>query len=344
MALPKIKKTLPLKYPKTLLPRREQIKDMISNDGTYLPKSLLHADLDRGFLDFVKNTLECIVEGQKVPTVDILLTTQNWSQFIETWDFQNIDSNVEPPFITTIRTPEVKYGNNPSVVYNIPNNRMYYYMNIPTWDGNRNGMDIYKIPQPIPVDIKYTVAIVCNRMREINKFNQIIMRTFASRQAYQNIKGHYIPIINDGISDESVMDLEKRKYYIQKYEFTMMGFLLDEDDFEVSPAISRVFQMYELDSSPGKKKQRKPVPNPPQEIIFNYPIDVTEFSKLFEYTANLTVVGTNNMAGWQVYINGDFYGYESEFIQINTNDTLSITASKDFGGAESSITFSVDLI
>jgi hypothetical protein len=50
------------------------------------------------------------------------------------------------------------------------------------------------------------------------------------------------------------------------------------------------------------------------------------------------------MAGWQVYINGDFYGYESEFIQINTNDTLSITASKDFGGAESSITFSVDLI
>jgi hypothetical protein len=344
MALPKIKKTLPLKYPKTLLPRREQIKDMISNDGTYLPKSLLHADLDRGFLDFVKNTLECIVEGQKVPTVDILLTTQNWSQFIETWDFQNIDSNVEPPFITTIRTPEVKYGNNPSVVYNIPNNRMYYYMNIPTWDGNRNGMDIYKIPQPIPVDIKYTVAIVCNRMREINKFNQIIMRTFASRQAYQNIKGHYIPIINDGISDESVMDLEKRKYYIQKYEFTMMGFLLDEDDFEVAPAISRVFQMYELDSSPGKKKQRKPVPNPPQEVIFNYPIDVTEFSKVFEYTANLTVVGPNNMAGWQVYINGDFYGYESEFIQINTNDTLSITASKDFGGAESSITFSVDLI
>jgi hypothetical protein len=32
MALPKIKKTLPLKYPKTLLPRREQIKDMITQD------------------------------------------------------------------------------------------------------------------------------------------------------------------------------------------------------------------------------------------------------------------------------------------------------------------------
>jgi hypothetical protein len=344
MALPKIKKTLPLKYPKTLLPRREQIKDMITQDGTYLPKSLLHADLDRGFLDFVKNTLECIVEGKKVPTVDILLTTQNWSQFVETWDFQNIDNNVEPPFITTIRTPEVKYGNNPAVMYNIPNRRMYYYMNVPTWDGNRNGMDIYKIPQPVPVDIKYTVAIVCNRMREINKFNQIVMQTFASRQAYQVIKGHYIPIINDGVSDESVMDLEKRKYYIQKYEFTMMGFLLDEDDFEVAPAISRVFQMYEVDASPGKKRQRKPIPNPPQEVIYSYPIDLNEYSLTFEYTANLSVVDTDNIAGWQIYINGDFYGDNSDIIQINTNDTLRIVATKGWDGAVASITLSVDLL
>jgi hypothetical protein len=205
-------------------------------------------------------------------------------------------------------------------------------------------MDIYKIPQPVPVDIKYTVAIVCNRMREINKFNQIVMQTFASRQAYQVIKGHYIPIINDGVSDESVMDLEKRKYYIQKYEFTMMGFLLDEDDFEVAPAISRVFQMYEVDASPGKKRQRKPIPNPPQEVVYPYPIDVNEYSLTFEYTANLSIVKTDNMAGWQIYINGDFYGYNSDIIQINTNDTLRITSSKNWDGAAASITLSVDLL
>ena len=181
-------------------------------------------------------------------------------------------------------------------------------------------------------------------MREINKFNQIVMQTFASRQAYQVIKGHYIPIINDGVSDESVMDLEKRKYYIQKYEFTMMGFLLDEDDFEVAPAISRVFQMYEVDASPGKKRQRKPIPNPPQEIIYLYPIDVDEYSLTFEYTANLSIVKTDNMAGWQIYINGDFYGYNSDVIQINTNDTLRITSSKNWDGAAASITLSVDLL
>ncbi len=67
MALPKkqpVKPSIPLTYPKTLLPRREELKDMITKDGTYLPKSLLHADLDGGFLDFVKETLKITSEGK----------------------------------------------------------------------------------------------------------------------------------------------------------------------------------------------------------------------------------------------------------------------------------------
>ena len=51
MPLPKkIKKFIPLTEPKTLMGRREELLDKINRDGTYLPKSLLHADLDRGFL------------------------------------------------------------------------------------------------------------------------------------------------------------------------------------------------------------------------------------------------------------------------------------------------------
>ena len=195
MPLPKkIKKYIPLTESKTLLPRRRELRDMIEVDGTFLPKSLLHADLDRGFLDFVRDELKLVVEGKTVPMVDILVTTQNWAQFVNTWDFQNIDSNIEPPFVTVIRTPEVKYGNNPAIVYNIPNRKLYFYAKVPTWDGNKNGFDIYKIPQPVPVDITYTVAIICNRMRELNKFNQVVIEKFSSLQSYQTIKGHYIQI------------------------------------------------------------------------------------------------------------------------------------------------------
>ena len=78
MPLPKkIKKYLPLTESKTLLPRRRELLDKINQDGTFLPKSILHADLDKGFLDFVKDDLKLVVDGKKVPMVDILITTQN---------------------------------------------------------------------------------------------------------------------------------------------------------------------------------------------------------------------------------------------------------------------------
>ena len=345
MGLPKkIKKDISLIPKKTLLPRRHEIADMISEDGTYLPKSLLHTDLDRGFLDFVKDGLKTVVEGKTVPMVDVLITTQNWAQFVETWDFENIDKNVEPPFITVIRTPEVKYGSNPAVMYNIPNRRLYYYAKVPTWDGQRHGMDIYKIPQPVPVDIKYTVAIVCNRMRELNKFNQIVLEKFASRQSYQTIKGHYIPIVNDEITDESIMDLEKRKVYIQKYTFTMMGFLIDEDEFEVQPAVTRIFQIYETESKIKKRKPKKEVPNSPQTATFVYSDIDTEKEETFHYTVNMRFMDSENVDSYSVFINGDYYGDDVVVILVNSGDVIKITIIKDNPSEQSSIVFTEELL
>ena len=346
MGIPKksVKPSIPLNYPKTLLPRREEIKDMITKDGTYLPKSLLHADLDRGFLDFVKEKFNIVSEGEKIPVVDILITTQNWSQFVETWDFQNIDKNIEPPFITVIRNPEVKYGNNPAVMYNIPNRKMYYYMEVPTWDGNRKGADIYKIPQPVPADFKYTVAIICNRMRDLNTLNQRVLETFASKQAYQVINGHYIPIINDSFADESVMDLEKRKYYIQKYEFTMMGFLIDEEQFEVFPAISRTFQVIETDQRNIKRKQKKQTPIEFEVITLQYLNNVTTQEHYFEYTCNLLFERSVNIEEFSVYINEQYYGDNVETIQINTNDMLRIDIISSGGPEDTYLSFTQRLV
>ena len=347
MALPKknnIKKNLPLTEEKTLLPRRYELLDKINRDGTYLPKSLLHADLDKGFLDFVKNELKTVIEGKTIPMVDILITTQNWSQFVETWDIQNLDKNVEPPFITVVRIPEVKFGTNPSTVYNIPNRRQYFYAQVPTWDGQRNGMDIYKIPQPVPVDIQYQVKIVCNRMRELNKFNQIVLEKFASRQAYANIKGHYIPIVNMGINDESVNDLEKRRYYVQSYDFTMLGFLIDEDEFEVSPAINRLVQIVEVDLNKSRK-QRKNNDNPKNtELNFLFVTGNNILTQLFNYTLDLKVVGLNNVSTYDVYINNQFYGSDITSIQINTNDVLKIEVTKEDINKDSTINFFNTLI
>jgi len=134
MPFPKqVKPTLPLVPQKTLSARREQLLEYIKKDGTYLPKSVLHADLDKGMLDFVKEELQVVTAGKIVPMVDIILTTQNWSQYVETAQFVNRDFNAEPPFITVVRQPEVKYGTNPAVIYNIPNRKQFYYATVPTW-------------------------------------------------------------------------------------------------------------------------------------------------------------------------------------------------------------------
>ena len=339
MGLPsKIKKNIPLTEPKTLLARREELLEKINKDGTYLPKSLLHADLDRGFLDFVKDELKVVVEGKTIPTVDIIITTQNWANFTETWNFQNIDKNAEPPFITTIRTPEVKFGSNPAVLYNIPNRRQYFYAQVPTWDGQRNGMDVYTIPQPVPVDITYSVKIICNRMRELNKLNQVILEKFASRQAYAVIKGHYIPIVMGTITDESVMEVEKRKYYIQSYEFTMLGFLIDEDEFEVSPAITRVLQVVEFDKKTTKRGKRKPI----EEGISSqalFIVGTTTLTQLFSYVVDIKIGQTINIESFDVYINDDYYGSDLELIQINSGDLLRVDVVKTDNLLESTIQF-----
>ena len=344
MPFPKIKKNIPLTHPKTLLPRRQELVDKINRDGTYLPKSILHADLDGGFLNFVKTELKTVVDGKVIPMIDILVTTQNWAQFTETWNIQNIDKNTEPPFITVVRVPEVKFGTNPATLYNIPNRKQYFYAQVPTWDGQRHGADIYKIPQPVPVDITYNVKIVCNRMRELNSFNKNVLEMFASRQAYTVIKGHYIPIVMGNISDESVVDLEKRKYYIQSYEFTLLGFLIDEDEFEVSPAVSRILQVIELESQGTRKLQKKPLTAESATLDVLFVVGNNIITQIFDYTVDLNLVETNNVESFEVFINNDYYGMDIEQIQLNTNDTLKLIVTKNDIDKDSTIKFSDVLV
>jgi hypothetical protein len=318
--------------------------DKINRDGTYLPKSILHADLDGGFLNFVKTELKTVVDGKVIPMIDILITTQNWAQFTETWNIQNIDKNTEPPFITVVRVPEVKFGTNPATLYNIPNRKQYFYAQVPTWDGQRHGADVYKIPQPVPVDITYNVKIVCNRMRELNSFNKNVLEMFASRQAYTVIKGHYIPIVMGNISDESVVDLEKRKYYVQSYEFTLLGFLIDEDEFEVSPAVSRILQVIELESQGTRKRQKKLLTSESATLDVLFVVGNNIITQIFDYTVDLNLVETNNVESFEVFINNDYYGMDIEQIQLNTNDTLRLIVTKNDIDKDSIIKFSDILV
>lgn len=168
-------------------------------------------------------------------------------------------------------------------------------------------------------------------MRELNKFNQIILEKFASRQSYRNIKGHYIPIVMNDVSDESVMEVEKRKYYIQSYAFTMLGFLIDEDEFEVSPGISRVLQLLEVDSGKKRKNILNKKPENPNKfnISFDYVGVNTTKTSTFRYTANIKLLTVDNVSSYDIYINDNFYGTSISEIQVNDSDVVRIDIVKN---------------
>jgi hypothetical protein len=206
-------------------------------------------------------------------------------------------------------------------------------------------MDIYTIPQPVPVDINYSLKFICNRMRELNQLNKIVMQKFSSRQAYTFIKGQYVPIILNNVSDESQMSLDARKYYVQSYDFTMLGYLIDEEEFEVKPAIARVSQVFEVQSD-NKKKKRKIYPENPDEFGQNFLFvsGNTVLSGIVDFTVDMTIVSTNNIISFDVFINGDYYGTDLNFIQVTLDDVLRIEVVKNDDTSDGNILFENKLV
>jgi hypothetical protein len=232
--------------------RRQEILDGIADKGTFLPRGISEEDMDETFVEFVNNDLGISIDGTKIPV--LFLTIQRWSEFSKTWTFTDQYKDIQVPFITVVRQPDVQQGQNQAGLWNIPGNRTYTYMKVPTWDGIRKGMDLYKVPQPTPVDLTYEVRIFTNRMRDLNKFNSLIMRKFQSKQYYINPKGHPMPVHLEGVSDESnIDDFENRRFYVQQFEMKLLGYILDEDDFEVIPTLNRTYVFLELDE--GKTLQ-----------------------------------------------------------------------------------------
>ena len=151
------------------------------------------------------------------------------------------------------------------------------------------------------------------------------------------------------ISDESVMDVEKRKYYIQTYGFTMLGFLIDENEFTVSPAVSRIFQVIEPDLKTKRTRVKKENIIPENKLstpitsVFSYSSTSIQESKTFEYNCNLNYINDINVGDYDVFINDLYYGNTIQSIQLNTNDVVKIIINKVDLASSAELTFNVVL-
>lgn len=343
MGLPKnYRKKLDILPNKEGIEQRQSLFDEISDNNGYLPKGLLHEDMDSSFVEFVKNDLTLSLNGEEVPV--LFLTLQRWNEFAQTWQNSNEYKNIKMPFITIVRKPDPQPGTNQSGIFNIPGKPTFTYMKVPTYDGIKKGMDIYKIPQPVPVDLIYEVRIFCNRMRELNKFNKRILQTFSPLEYYIKSNGHPLPIILDSIGDESVINtLDERKYYVQLFTMKLMGYLLNENDFIVTPGINRNVLMLEL-----KEDIQKPVVTLRKEesdktgcLTLIFAPNVSSTTIPLDINAIFTTISLNNVANYSLWVNNVPVNVP---FTVTQNDNLKITMTKVDTTIDSTLILNCQLI
>jgi hypothetical protein len=327
MALPKKRKTdIQVKVVDPQGGPQHWVDQFLDQNKQFLPRSVDFTDLDAGFVEFVNNDLGITLKGEKVPVN--FLTLQRWNEFTKLWPNTDKYNNVKVPFISVVRRPNPETGTNPTD-FKIPVRKNFPYMQIPVWNGNRNETDIYGIPNPVGVDLYYTVRLFCYKMRDLNKLNQKVLQTFASAQAYINIKGHYFPIMLESMGDESqIDDLEGKRFYVQTYEMKMLGYLVDEEEFEVKPAITRTFITTELEERKQRPVARFIKDNTENDkslmcVIQFLPGAPTTLKFSTEIKTTFYTVEENNLATYDIYVNGSlvtlpFTVENEDFILITT--------------------------
>lgn len=246
MGVPKgFRKNIRLHPQKEGVERRQKMLDDINYKGMYLPRGVMYEDMDKSFIEFIKNEINFTVDGERIPVV--FLTIQRWAEFARTWEFTDEFKDLSVPFITIVRKPDVQEGTNQQGLWNIPGRPTFTYIRVPTNYSGRKGVDVYKIPQPVSVDITYEVRIFCNKMRNLNDFNTKMQQIFRARQHYINPNEHPMPLHLEAIGDESnIDDFENRKFYVQMFEVLLKGYIMDENEFEVIPAIDRMMIFAEV--------------------------------------------------------------------------------------------------
>lgn len=218
-----------------------RLKELVLNSDTnttYLPRGIKFEDIDTSFLELVDiGNLSIVIDGKKVPV--LYMTNERWGEFERTWQYQDDDKNVLTPFITVKRVnkePGTIYGG----MFTVANRKTFTYVDVPTLEDGYYIFTRYKIPQPVPIDLTYDVTLFSKYQEDVNKFDELMMSRFASRQEYLNIFGHFFPVVREGIEiTNDIDDIDGNRLYKTNYEIKVMGYIQNPEEFEITKTIKR---------------------------------------------------------------------------------------------------------
>ena len=129
-------------------------------------------------------------------------------------------------------------------------------------------------------------------------------------------------MILSSVGDESVVDTEERRYYQQNYQFQLQGFLIDEEEFEVTPAISRVVTL--MGGENRNSKVNDTVSTKTKFEFGSSPVDTIQV-KIYVTKVNLSIIRSSNILNYVIHINGTMV---LEPAMVSPNDTVTVYITK----------------
>ena len=208
-----------------------------------LPQKLFLEDIDGGVSNFLKSIDISLVndENKAIKPPIVFLSQERWAEFKLNWRGLRDESNEEMtmPF-GTLGRKSVKQGTSP-LKRTIPKRKKFTFLKVPIFDGTLKGYELYKMPQPVWVDLEYELRFLTHYMQDVNKIYEKILDSFADLQGYININGYYLPIKLEGPNEENTTDdvNADRKFHLV-FPLTVYGKIVDPNNFEKVNTITKV--------------------------------------------------------------------------------------------------------
>ena len=198
----------------------------------YLPRTILLEDIDQALFDYVeKGNMKLIVDSKTVPP--FFLNSDRWGELNLTWKLQDGDHNVPLPYITARRTEKAP-GTRLGVKYHVPQSRSFRYVDVPILDAGEVIFLRFKMPEPTNVDLSYEIALFTKFREDVNLYDELVLRNFASRQEFLFINGSPMPIILEGLKEENTIEnIDGDRFFVSKYTIKALAFIQDEKDFTI---------------------------------------------------------------------------------------------------------------
>lgn len=210
-------------------------KHPLTGITTIYPRSINLEDIDRSVFDWF-NGRDIFFDGIKLPA--FFLSPEKWAEFKTRWQYMDGDRKVDFPYITIRRvglapTTNPTKGRIPGKTFTIHKEPVYTNAGVT--------FRYFKVPQPIKIDMAYEVRILTHYISETNTINEVILRHFASLQAYLDIDSHYMPMLIESISDESeTNNIEEERIMHTLYQIQVRGYIIDEIEFEDKLGVSDI--------------------------------------------------------------------------------------------------------